>query len=300
MHVRTSTIDSVPQDEVTVSTYRCAELGPINIGEITFQQELRLQCDDVGTGFYVHLPINGRFQSRHRGVDMIVNRHSSALYHPGGGDFFGRWPAGYRALCVRIDLPAVETALARLVGDRTSSRVSFDPVMNTAEGFGRNWAELLFSVNRQLAIPGSLLTRPLVAAPLAESIVNGFLLAATHSHPEALGGPVAAARPASVRTAIDVIEADPQAPLTLSLLAQRCGVSPRTLQKGFQQHLGMSPMEYVRDVRLRRAHEELRAADPFADSVGAVARRWGFGHLGRFAAAHEAKFGQTPLRTLRG
>ena len=50
-------------------------------------------------------------------------------------------------------------------------------------------------------------------------------------------------------------------------------------------------MEYGRDVRLRRAREELRDADPLADSVAAVARRWGFTHLGRFAAAREAKFG---------
>jgi AraC-like DNA-binding protein len=300
MFVRTSTIETVPQADVTVSTYRDAVLGPITIGEVAFQEELRLETDDVGTGFYVHLPIIGRFESRHRGVDMIVNSWSSAVYLPGGGEFTGRWPAGYRALCVRIDLPAVETALARLVGDRTSSRVTFDPVMNTRDGYGRSWADLLFSVNRQLSLQGGLLSQPLVAAPLAESMLNGFVLAASHSHAEALAGPVVAARPASVRTAIDLIESDPQAPLTLTLLATRCGVGPRTLQKGFQQHLGMSPMEYVRDVRLRRAHEELRAADPSAESVADVARRWGFTHLGRFAAAHEAKYGQKPLRTLRG
>ena len=299
MLVRSSTIESVPQDEVTVSTYRSAELGPITIGEVAFQHEMRLVCDDVGTGFYIQLPISGRFESRHRGVDMMVNRMSSALYRPGGGAFFGHWPVGYRALCVRVDMPAVEAALGRLLGDRTSGRVTFDPVMNTADGYGRSWADLLFSVNRQLAAPGgSLLSQPLVAAPLADSMVNGFVLASTR--PETLAGPVVTARLATVRAAIDVIESEPQAPLTLSLLAQRCGVGPRTLQKAFQQHLGMSPMEYVRDVRLRRAHEELRTADPVAESVAAVARRWGFAHLGRFAAAHEAKFGQKPLRTLRG
>ena len=130
-------------------------------------------------------------------------------------------------------------------------------------------------------------------------MLNGFVLAAATEHVAGLSAPVGA-RPASVRTAIDLIESQPQEALTLSLIAQRCEVSPRTLQKAFQQHLGMSPMEYLRDVRLRRAHEELRAADPFDASVAAVARRWGFGHLGRFAAAHEAKYGQTPLRTLRG
>jgi transcriptional regulator GlxA family with amidase domain len=193
----------------------------------------------------------------------------------------------------------MQSALNRLHGGRGTGRVAFDPVLNTADGFGRSWAELLFSVNRQLAAPGSLLSEPLVAAPLADSIVNGLVLAATRSNPGSLAAPVAG-RPASVRTAIDIIESDPRTPLTLSLLADRCGVSPRTLQKSFQLQLNMSPMEYLRDVRLRRAHEELRAADPCTGSVAAVARRWGFAHLGRFAAAHEAKFGQKPLRTLRG
>ncbi len=283
-----------------VSTYRSAGVGPVNIGEVVINSEFRLDCDDVGTGLYVQLPIAGQFESRHRGAEVTVNRRSSALYRPGGGPLSGRWPAGYRALCIRIEMSAVEGALARLVGDRTSSRISFDPVMNTGGGFGRSWADLLFSINRQLAVPGSILSQPLVAAPLADSIVNGFLLAATHSHPEAVAAPVAVTRPRSVRAAVDIIESDPRAPLTLSLLADHCGVSPRTLQKAFQRHLGVSPMEYVREVRLRRAHAELRAADPHTDSVAAIARRWGFTHLGRFAAAHEAKFGQKPLRTLRG
>lgn len=301
MLVDSLTIDSVPQDEVTVSTYRSADLGPVHIGEVTFQDELRLKCEDIGTGFYVQLPILGRFESRHRGVHTQVSRTSSAVYQPGAGSFFGRWPAGYRALCIRIDAPALETALARLIGDRVSSRASFSPVMDTADGYGRGWADLLFSVNRQLAsAPDDLLAQPLVAGPLAESLVNGFLLAAPHSHTEALTAPVAAARPTAVRTAIDVIEADAGKPLTMSVLAERCGVSARTLQKAFRQHLGMSPMEYLRDVRLRRAHEELRSADPYVDSVASIARSWGFAHPGRFAAAHEEKFGIKPLRTLRG
>jgi AraC-like DNA-binding protein len=301
MLVDSVTIDTVPQDEVTVSTYRSADLGPVHIGEVVFQDELRLECEDVGTGFYVQLPISGRFESRHRGVRTLVSSTSPAVYQPGGGPFSGRWPTGYRALCVRIDAPALESAMGRLVGDRVAGRTRFDPVMDTSDGYGRGWADLLYSVNRQLASAAdNLLSQPLIAAPLAESLINGFLLAATHSHNGALTAPVATARPTAVRTAIDVIEADPQTPLTLSALAERCGVSTRTLQKAFQRHLGMSPMDYLRDVRLRRAHEELRAADPYADSVASIARRWGFAHLGRFAAAHEARFGQKPLRTLRG
>jgi AraC-like DNA-binding protein len=299
MFVRTPTIESIPRDDVTVSRYSSGAIGPVSIGEVVFRDELRIECDDVGTGFYVQVPIAGRFTSRHRGVETTFSRLSAAVYRP-GSPFAARWPGGLRALCVRIEATAVQAAMATLVGDRASRHVGFDPVIDTAGGYGRAWAELVYVLNRQLSAPGSLLREPLVAAPLADSLVNGFMLAATRTQPEALAAPAAAARPAPVRAAIDLIESDPRAPLTLSVLATHSGVSPRTLQKAFQRHLGISPMEYVRDVRLRRAHAELRAADPYGDSVAAVARRWGFSHLGRFAAAHEARFGQKPLRTLRG
>ncbi|MFJ1598512.1 AraC family transcriptional regulator [Streptomyces sp. NPDC088261] len=301
MPLHTPTIDTIGTTEARfASTYREVQVGPVGLGDVTFPHDWAVTCDDVGAHYYVHLPLAGRFDSRHRGVDLTHTREATAVFRPGGGSFTGRWAAGYHALCVRFDLPSMNAALARLLGDRTPARITFGHTMNTAAGFGRGWADLLLSVNRQSTAPDSLLHQPLVAAPLAESMVNGFLLAATHSYSEQLRTPVGAARPAAVRAAVDLIEADPRAPLTVALLASSCDVSVRTLQNGFRRHLGMSPMAYVREVRLRRAHEELRAADPFAESVAAVARRWGFRHLGRFAAAHEATYGQTPLRTLRG
>lgn len=81
-------------------------------------------------------------------------------------------------------------------------------------------------------------------------------------------------------------------------LAAYCEVSPRALQLGFQRHVGMSPITYLRDVRLRRADAELRVAAP-DDTVAGVAHRWGFAHLGRFAASDKARSGQPPGRTLR-
>lgn len=301
MPLHTSTIDTIGGTEGRfASTYREARLGPVGLGEVTFLRDWAVACDDVGSNYYVHLPLSGRFDSRHRGVELTHSREATAVYRPGSGSFVGRWAAGYHALCVRFDLPSVNAALAGLLGDRAPERVTFGHTMNTAAGFGRGWAELLLSVNRQVVRPDSLLSQPLVAAPLAESILNGFLLATTHSHSETLREPVAPARPTAVRAAVDLIEADPRAPLTVAVLASSCDVSVRTLQNGFRRYLGMSPMAYVREVRLGRAHEELRAADPFVESVATVARRWGFRHLGRFAAAHEAKYGQTPLKTLRG
>jgi choline dehydrogenase-like flavoprotein len=70
-------------------------------------------------------------------------------------------------------------------------------------------------------------------------------------------------------------------------------------KEGFRRHLGMSPTAYVRVVRLRRAHRDLRSADPTRHTVASIAHRWGFTHLSRFAAAHKTMYGQTPLQALR-
>jgi transcriptional regulator GlxA family with amidase domain len=73
----------------------------------------------------------------------------------------------------------------------------------------------------------------------------------------------------------------------------------RSLQQGFKRHLGMSPMSYLREVWLRRAHQTLLTADPSVVTVASVAYDWGFTNLGRFAAAHAARYSEPPAKTLR-
>jgi transcriptional regulator GlxA family with amidase domain len=65
------------------------------------------------------------------------------------------------------------------------------------------------------------------------------------------------------------------------------------------RHMGMSPMTYLRQVRLRRAHHELLGSDPSVETVASIAKRWGYTNPGRFAAAHAARYGETPAATLR-
>jgi transcriptional regulator GlxA family with amidase domain len=84
----------------------------------------------------------------------------------------------------------------------------------------------------------------------------------------------------------------------VSSLAARTHVSVRSLQLGFRSHLDASPMEYLRQVRLRKAHHTLRESDPSEVTVASVAYRWGFTNLGRFAAAHAERYGETPSVTL--
>jgi len=83
--------------------------------------------------------------------------------------------------------------------------------------------------------------------------------------------------------------------LALSDLARVAGASERTLQKQFRQVLGMSPVRYVRRLRLIAARQEILQAG--AASVADIAMRFGCPHLGRFAADYRKCFGETPSAT---
>jgi AraC-like DNA-binding protein len=102
-----------------------------------------------------------------------------------------------------------------------------------------------------------------------------------------------------VRAAVDFIHAHAHEPLTVTSIADASGLSIRGLQESFQRVLERTPMEYLREVRLDHAHAELTALTPSTATVSDIARRWGFGHMGRFSAGYVARYGQYPRETLR-
>jgi transcriptional regulator GlxA family with amidase domain len=111
---------------------------------------------------------------------------------------------------------------------------------------------------------------------------------------------MSAAQPRTLRRAIAFIHENAHRDIGLSEIAAAINVTPRSVQYTFRRHLGTTPLEYLRRVRLDRAHRDLLAADPTVDTVMAIAGRWRFSHAGRFSIAYREAFGNPPSRTLRG
>jgi AraC family ethanolamine operon transcriptional activator len=85
---------------------------------------------------------------------------------------------------------------------------------------------------------------------------------------------------------------------TIVDICRLLGVSERTLQYAFRSYVDMSPLAYLRLCRLNQVRASLRASDPLATTVTAVAMRFGFMHLGRFAIEYRRMFGEAPSATL--
>ena len=279
-------------------TQRVTRVGPVTVGEVAYETDVAMRFDETRASYHVCVPLEGWLEARHRGQQVTSTPTLASVYRPDAEIEITRWPAGSRHLAVKIDQVAVDRALETLVGRRADFPIAFDAALPLKTSAVQDWVRLLLMVNRQRERPDSLLRHPLVWDPLLESLIHGFLLVANHPYRDALDTPAEPARPAAVRDAMDIIETCPQMPLTTATLAMQCHVSVRTLQEGFRRHLGMSPMAYLRTVRLRHSHRDLRSANPTQVTVASIAHRWGFSHLGRFAAAHRAMFGETPLQVL--
>jgi transcriptional regulator GlxA family with amidase domain len=108
-----------------------------------------------------------------------------------------------------------------------------------------------------------------------------------------------AAQPQTLRRAIAFIHGNAHRDIGVSDIAAAIGVTPRSVQYTFRRHLGTTPLEYLRRVRLDRAHRDLQAADPAVHTVMEIAGRWRFGHPGRFSMVYKQAFGTQPSATLR-
>jgi AraC-like DNA-binding protein len=280
-------------------THRVTRAGPLTVAEVTYETDVRLNFDQPRASYHINIPLKGWFESHHRGVEITATPETASVFRPEGETTVNRWPGGTRNLAIKIDQVALDRALQALIDTPVESPIPFGAALPLKAGAAHDWVRLLLMVHRQFERPDNLMRHPMVWDPLVESLIHGFLLVADHPYRQALAAPAEPGRPAAVRDAMDIIDAGPQLPLTTSTLAARCHVSVRTLQEGFLRHLGMSPMAYLRVVRLRRAHRDLRSAHPTHTTVAAIAHRWGFTHLGHFAAAHQKMYGETPGQTLR-
>ena len=171
--------------------------------------------------------------------------------------------------------------------------------MDTAAPGGQSWLHALQMLASELDNPGGIATQPLLAAEIQHLIVTGLLWGQPSNYSEALRTPGPPPRPRTVKIVIDLIDDEPERAWTISDLARAAGISVRALEDGFHRYVGISPRAYLRNCRLDRVHDELLASPPGVTSVGDVAFRWGFAHLGRFANAYRQRFGANPSDTLR-
>ena len=90
---------------------------------------------------------------------------------------------------------------------------------------------------------------------------------------------------------IDEIIANPGNPYTLELLADRCAMSRTTFFERFQKAFSRSPMDFVREIRLRGAARLLKQSEY---SIKWIASSMGYASRSSFTHAFKEMYGVAP------
>ncbi len=216
-----------------------------------------------------------------------------------GGDAQISLPSG--GLIAAVVLPATE------LGSYRSASHDPDPmgavprvgVARTAMApLLRGFVDQVLSVARESP---AALTRPQALRALCSATVSNLLFAMSSDGPGPLAHEGTARRRWQlVQQARAHIDEHLGEVFSVADVCRALGVSRRTLQYCFEDVLQINPIAYIRAVRLNAVRRDLKQADPGQDTVSDIAARWGFWHLGHFAADYRRMFGETPSATLQG
>ncbi len=84
---------------------------------------------------------------------------------------------------------------------------------------------------------------------------------------------------------------------TMPELCRAAGVSLRTLEYAFREHVGMTPVQYLKVYRLNQVRQMLRRGQ--TRTVADAANAWGFWHMGKFAGDYRGLYGVNPSADLQ-
>ncbi|MFJ8957774.1 AraC family transcriptional regulator [Lentzea sp. NPDC102401] len=263
-------------------------LGSLTAAYLGYGQEVDMRTTNA-TAYHFNMPVQGRARSSFGRVSVDAGLAETVAYLPGEPALI-KWSADCAQLCLMVERVTLEQRLSAMLG-RPVSRIGFAPAPQPGV------LDVLAPFLREFEGPALLRRHPLAAGTLEQLVLDGLLLTLRHDHHADLERSRHIPR-GPVREAVELLEERPHEAWTTTTLAAAVAVSARALQAGFQQHTGMSPTTYLRNVRLGRVHRDLTAAAPGLTVTDAAAS-WGFVHLGRFAGTYRGRYGETPSETLR-
>jgi AraC-like DNA-binding protein len=245
----------------------------------------------------VCLPVSGQILITSSCGSARVAAGTAVVVSPGNPVVVEYLTDDSRMATLLFEQSVVEAELAGMLGAPVTKPLRFDMQFSPS---GRSpFSRALWLRHNELTDPAGLTAVPAMSSQLGRLIMAGLLVSQTHNYTEELTRPRAVPGSKPIRNALEFIESKPEQIETVADIAAAAGLSVRALDDGFHRYVGTRPMTYLRQVRMARAHEELLAADPELTTVSAVARKWGFGHDGRFAAEYVRRFGRKPSETLR-
>lgn len=271
-------------------------IGAISLSDMRYGAYVNIKPGLHEDFYLIQLPVAGNDLARINGLEHYSDKNSGTVHSP-QESLEMSWSYNCRKLVVRIDKKSLERHASNIFGCGISRPLKFGSSMNLQQPSGMAWSNTVQYLFSEVQRSPHLFDLPLLRSQFEQNIMTTLLTWHPHNFSDLLQGGIPKILPKHLKKATDFIQAYPDQSITIETLTNITGVTGRTLFYGFSRFLGLSPMRYLRDVRLERVHQDL--LDPSQPrSVTDVATRWGFYQLGRMAQNYKERYGESPRDTL--
>lgn len=243
------------------------------------------------------LPSAGNASAKIRNRTVVVDRkHALALSVPEVDSISYSGDGRHGHVTLEFDVPTVQRTLSDIFERASLRNIALNPRLDLASSAGLMLRALGDAVGAGMRDTSIRSEKSM--ALLGESILRLVFLNFPHGLSNRRLRHQRDSTPRQISDAFDFMRANMHQPLTLSEIAEAAGISVRSLQYGSRRFHNITPIAYLRGIRLEAVQTELSSplnTLPIRD----VALKWGFAHMGHFAARYRAAYGESPSETAR-
>jgi len=201
-------------------------------------------------------------------------------------------------ISMRVSQSAVRRKIEALVGDCIGGEIRFEADTNTTKPELESLRRAILYAASELSFQHATYCS-LAKSELQELLVVKFILAHANNFSHLLARKTSAApSPWQLRRVEEYIEANWSKPISIEDLAAVAGVSGRTLLRHFRDWRGTTPMNFIKQLRLRRSKAMLENPSP-RTTILSVALQCGFQSPGHFSRDYMNAFAELPSDTLK-
>lgn len=270
-------------------------LGPsVSLNRLAHGAAVRIDPDRLDDFFLVQMPLAGEAAVWHQDARHLCAEGEATVISPQDAVRM-EWSGNCDQFMLRIDRQRLLHVAAALSGSEAATSLRLAPRLDLRRGSGAHWWQLMQYLAGLLQPGGEHPSSGLHIAMLEDHVL-AMLLRMAWAPATVSRAPACASVP-RLRQLEDHIEAHLDQPLTVADLARAVNSSVRLVQQLFARERGTTPMAHIRRLRLERVRHDLLHPGPDT-RVLQTAARWGFDHPGRFAAAYQQAYGESPSATL--
>jgi AraC-like DNA-binding protein len=270
-------------------------LRSMSLSFIHWNDELALSAD-LENSYLILLPEVGSICVKIGEKSIILEQNKAAILS--ASDHINlQFSSDCRSWLISISRQALEKTVGELTKRRVTNPVVFDRNMTMSTGESKSWwrsTKFLFSEMIDNQTIFSVATQ---VGDFEHLLIRSILLDQPNNYSDSIAIVADENCPFYLKNSEQFIRIHAQEDINIDDIVEASGTQYRTLYNAFKEIHGVSPMNYLRKVRMEGVRQELLTS--CADQqVAPIAMKWAFLHLGRFSVEYKKLFGESPSETL--